>query len=116
MTTTTGTAPAGPAAPVLGGITVRKVNDHANIVAWTLGHHASVTGLTVAGLAAAARASADFLDGLGEADRRALGRGLAELRIGQVEWSMPMLPHLALDIEALMISVFNAEGSIGRFA
>lgn len=110
------TAPAGPAAPVLGDIIVRKVSDHANVVAWTLGHHASMTGLTVAGLAVAARASADFLDGLSEADRQALGRGLAELRIGQLEWSMPLLPHLAEDIEALMISVVNAEGSIGRFA
>jgi hypothetical protein len=99
------TAPAGPAAPVLGDIIVRKVSDHANVVAWTLGHHASMTGLTVAGL-----------DGLSEADRQALGRGLAELRIGQLEWSMPLLPHLAEDIEALMISVVNAEGSIGRFA
>jgi hypothetical protein len=112
MTTTTTEAPA---APVLGEIIVRT-HDNAKVVEWTLGHRGVITGLTALGIAAAARASAEFLEGLSDAERRALDHrgGATQIRIGAVDWSMPLIPHLVTDIEAMMIEVVNAEGSIGR--
>lgn len=117
MTTTKqdGTAATGEtAAPVLGEIIV-KTHDGARCVAWTLGHHGAVRGLTVAGIAAAARASAEFLEDLGDGWQELLGSmpGLTQLRIGTTEWSMPLVPTMAADIEAMMIEVVNADGSIG---
>lgn len=117
MTTTTQETAETPAGPVLGEIIV-KTHDGARCVAWTLGIHPGSYGLTVAGIAAAARASAEFLEGLSEARQQALGAaaGLTQLRIGATEWSVPLLPALAPDIEAMMLAVVNAEGSIGRVA
>ena len=106
MSTTTEAA----AVPVLGEI-VSGSRDGSRCVMWTLGTRASMRGLTAAGIAAAARASAEFLDSLGG---RAAGR--VELHITPVEWSLPLVPGRAGDVKALMLAVVNAEGSIGATA
>jgi len=112
MTTTTQETPA---APVLGEIIV-KVHDGARCVAWTLGTTAVRHGLSVDGIAAAARASAEFLEGLsGQEKQLAAGSpGVTQVRITPHEWTLPLVGGRAADIEALMISVVNAEGSIAR--
>lgn len=105
------------AEPVLGGITV-QTHDGARCVTWTCGTTAVWHGLTLTGIAAAARATADFIDGLSDAEQAALAKspGRTQVRIAVHEWSVPLLPHLAGVIEELMIGVINAEGSIGRVA
>lgn len=110
MTTTKQETPA----PVLGEIIV-KVHDGARCVAWTLGGVAVTRGLTLDGIASAAKATAEFLGGLSAAERRAVDKsaGPVQVRIGVAEWSVPLVPGRAADIEALMTSVVNTDGAIG---
>jgi hypothetical protein len=111
MTTTAETA----AAPLAGDIIVRT-HDGASCVAWTLGTTAVRYGLTLSGIAAAARATGEFLEGFSAAGKRTIEGlpGITQVRISPHEWLVPLVPGRAADIEALMISVINAEGSIGQ--
>jgi hypothetical protein len=101
----------------LGEIIVKQ-HDGARCVAWQLGTAAAVHGLTVKGIVAAARVTADFLDGLTDSQREALdgATGLTQVRITPVEWSVPLVPHQAAFIEEMMLSVVDAEDSLGRVA
>jgi hypothetical protein len=131
MTTTTVEKTTAPAEPdVIGdedqaeeepqrlGEIIVKQHDGARCVAWQLGTAAAVHGLTVKGIAAAARATADLLDGLTDSQRAALdsAAGLTQIRITAVEWSVPLVPHQAAFIEEMMLGVVDADGSIGLVA
>ncbi len=106
-----------PAVPVLGEVVV-STRDLTRCVTWTLGTAAVPRGLTLAGIAAAAAASGRFLGSLSDSDVRAFSGtpGPLQVHIAAHEWLLPLVPGRAEEAEALMISVVNADGSIGPVA
>ena len=87
-------------------------HDGAPVIRWTLGTGGVTRGLTVAGIAAAAAATGEYLAGL---DPLAVPR-LPQVRIGVSVWEIPLVPADAAAVMNRMTVVVNAEGAIGQLA
>lgn len=98
---------------VHGEITV-SVHDGTRVLRWSLNGPSS-DGLTMAGIAAASRAVADYLDGLSDRDRQELAAvaGSPQIRISSHFWELPLLDGHGRALSALMTSVVNGDGAHG---
>jgi uncharacterized membrane protein len=93
---------------VLGEIVI-TTHDSTRAICWTLGTRAVTRGLTLAGIAAAASATAQYL---AELNPRAV-QGSPRVHVSPDMWAIPFVHGHQAAVTALMTKVVNAEGSIG---